>query len=292
MSLPRLASATVIAFTLLSLSTLMQAAQTASCNFTTFNAPSGYSLSQVNGISDDGTVVGQLSNNKTFEIVGFSYTAGSGFTEYEVPKSLNTWTYGLNASGANAGSYQDKNYPENIHGFVLQSGKMTEVNYPKATNTWLFNVNQVGNSVGSFSAGSVTKGFMLVNGDYTAITYPSSQTTFPMAINNNGVVVGYGTSGLVSTGFVWQDGKFTSVQYPGAKYGTGLSGINDSGIIVGNHFSADRIFGFIYENSEFENIDYPDATFAVTGGINNGGVISGQAYFKGGNSVGFTAVCK
>ena len=120
-----------------------------------------------------------------------------------------------------------------------------------------------------------------MNGVYTAITYPSSQTTFPMAINDNGVVVGYGTSGLVSTGFVWQDGKFTTVEYPGAKYGTGLSGINDSGIIVGNHFSADRIFGFIYENDEFENIDYPDANFAVTGGINNSGVISGQAYFKG-----------
>ncbi len=37
----------------------------ASCTFDTFDVPSGYTLNTVEGIGDDGTVVGQLIVNKT-----------------------------------------------------------------------------------------------------------------------------------------------------------------------------------------------------------------------------------
>src|SRR5208282_1124589 len=106
MSLPRLAS--VIAITILLQATVMHASEpTASCTFDTFSAPSGYTLAQVNGVSDEGTVVGQLMDNKTQAFVAFTYSSSGVFTEYTVPKSSSTWMYGQNGSGLNAGSYQD-----------------------------------------------------------------------------------------------------------------------------------------------------------------------------------------
>ena len=117
MSLPRLVAAAFVA--LLLHSSVMFAAQTASCIFETFSAPLGYSFSQIQGVSDDGTVVGQLMNNKTLQFVAFTHSSGGVFTEYAAPKSAATWLYGRNGSGTNAGFYQDSAYPGHIHGFLL-----------------------------------------------------------------------------------------------------------------------------------------------------------------------------
>ena len=65
MSLPRLVSGVIVTFLLHS--AVMFATQTASCTFDTFSAPSGYTLSTVDGVGDDGTVVGQLLDNKTLK---------------------------------------------------------------------------------------------------------------------------------------------------------------------------------------------------------------------------------
>lgn len=289
MNLPRSISAVLV--TLALCSTAMHAA-TASCTFETFSAPTGYTLTQVAGVSDDGTVVGQLVNNQSQQFVAFMRSTGGTFTEYTAPKSLTTWMYGRNGSGMNAGSYQDTAYPENIHGFQLQGGNLTVVNYPKANNTWLFDVNQLGSAVGSFSNNpSLTEGFLLVNGTYTTIVYPKAQATYPFAVNDNGEVVGSYTT-TVSNGFSWQNGTFTIINHPKSKYGTVLTGVNNSGVIVGNRISADKSFAFIYENGVFKNIVYPGGSYSLAGGINNNGLISGQIYLTGGSTLGYTAMCK
>jgi hypothetical protein len=286
-------SLSAIIITLLAYSSALHAAQTASCSFSTFAAPTGYTFSEINGVSDDGTVVGQLVDNKTLQFVAFSRAAGGAFTIYSAPKSSATWLYGSSASGVNAGSYEDSAYPGHMHGFTLQGSEFSEVNYPKAGNTWLFDVSQIGNASGSYSASAtVTKGFILVNGTYTSIAYPNALITNAWAVNDNGEVVGSYVSGPVSNGFAWQNGKFTTINDPGKKYGTALSGVNNSGVIVGYRISADNAFGFIYENGVFENIVYSGAKYTVAGGINNNGLISGQIYFTASNSVGYTAVCK
>jgi hypothetical protein len=290
MSLPRLVPAAFVA--LLLHSSVMYAAQTASCTFDTFSAPSGYSFSQIQGVSDDGTMVGQLMDNKTLEFVAFKRSAGGAFTEYAAPKSAATWLYGRNATGVGAGFYQDSAYPGHIHGFLLRGSTFTVVNHPNAVNTWLFDVNLLGGAVGSFSAGAyVTKGFRLVNGKYTTIGYPNAQVTYALAINDNGDVVGTYSNSLVSNGFLWKNGIFTTINYPYAKYGTVLTAVNNSGVIVGNHLSGDRSFGFIYENGVFKNIVYSGANYTMAGGINNNGLISGEIFFTG-KTLGYTAVCK
>lgn len=293
MSLPRFAYAMVIAAAFVSSPAVLHAAETASCTFNTFSAPSGYLLSAVNGVTDEGVVVGQLIDNQTQALVGFTYSSGGGFTEYSAPKSMGTWLYGRNASGENAGYYQDSAYPEAMHGYLLQGGQFSVVNYPGAANTWLFDVNQLGAAVGSFSASqTVTKGFMLVNGQYTTIAYPNAQLTYAQAINDNGVVAGSYANGFVSYGFLWQNGTFTAVDYPKAKFGTALAAVNNSGVVAGNRFVGDKSMGFIYEDGVFKNIVYSGAKFTMAGGINNNGLISGQIYYSSTNTLGYTAECR
>ncbi len=94
MSFRRFALAIVI--TLLLQSAAMHAATTASCTFDTFAAPSGYSFSLVGGVSDDGTVVGQLLNNSTQQSEAFTRSASGVITKYAAPQSSTTWMYGRN----------------------------------------------------------------------------------------------------------------------------------------------------------------------------------------------------
>jgi hypothetical protein len=291
MNLPRSVSAVMV--TLLLQVAAMHAAQQASCTFDTFSAPSGYAFSQIQGVSDDGTVVGQLIDSSTQQYMAFMRSASGVFTEYAAPQSSSTWLYGRNGTGANTGFYQDNKNPEHVHGFLLQGTKFTTVDHPSASNTWLFDTNITGSAVGSFSAStSVIKGFTLVNGKYSTIAYPNAQVTYAMAINDNGDVVGSYASGAVNNGFLWQNKTFTTIDYPKAKYGTVLTGVNNSGVIVGNHLSGDRDFGFIYENGVFKNIVYSGALFTMAGGINNNGLVSGQIYLTSTSTLGYTAVCK
>ena len=229
MVFPRLTPAIII--TLILQSALVHAAD-AICKFTTFTAPTGYTFSQINGVADDGTVLGQLLNSKTQQLVAFMRSPSGVFTEWMMPNSAVTWMYGRNPGGAIAGYYQDAKRPQNIHGFMLQGSKYSVVNYPNAANTLLFDVNKLGAAVGSFSAGVATKGFLLANGSFTAMAYPNAQLTYPMAISDNGAVVGSYTT-TVFNGFLWQNGKFTTINHKNAKYGTSLTGINNSGVIVG-----------------------------------------------------------
>jgi hypothetical protein len=291
MSLPNPVAAVIVA--LLLHSSQMYAADQASCVFDTFSAPEGYSFSQVNGVSDDGTVVGQLVNDTTQAFVAFTRSPEGQITEYGAPKALTTWLYGYSGTGIQNGFYQDIGYPQHVHGFLLKDGVQTTVNYPKAANTWLFEMNQLGEAVGSYTASpALIKGFELVNGKYTTIAYPEALATYAMAINDNGEIVGTYSSTPISNGFVWEHGTFTTLNFPNAKYGTVLTGVNNSGVIVGNRITSDSDFGFIYENGVFKNIVYPGARSAMTGGINNNGVISGQIYLTSQSYLGYTATCK
>lgn len=262
----------------------------ASCTFDTFDVPSGYTLNTVEGIADDGTVVGQLVDNKTQNLVGFMRSAGGDFTVYSAPKSSMTWLYQQNTTGTSSGSYMDGK--SKVHGFTLVNNNFSAIDYPGAANTWVFGVNKVGAITGSYGGSGSVDGFLLVSGNYTKIVYPKGAVTYPMAVNDNNAVVGSSQNGFVNTGFLWQNGKFTTIDYPKSKYGTALTGINNAGVIVGNRISADRSFAFVYENNTFKSIVYDGAKFETAGGINNNGVISGQIYFTQAKTLGFTATCK
>ena len=281
---------TMLATLVCLLAPALHAGTKASCTFDTFDVPSGYTLNDVEGIADDGTVVGQLVDNKTQNVVAFMRSQSGDFTVYSAPKSSMTWLYQQNSIGTSSGSYLDTK--SKVHGLTLVNGNFAEIDYPGAANTWVFGVNQVGALTGGYGGSGSVNGFLLVNGNYTKIVYPKGAVTYPMAVNNNNAVVGTSMTGAVSTGFLWQNGKFTTINYPKSKYGTGLTGINDAGTIVGNRISADNAFAFLYVNGTFKSIVYAGAKFETVGGINNNGVVSGQIYLTGTKSIGYTATCK
>jgi hypothetical protein len=274
---------------LLSFSAALHATK-ASCAFDTFTVPSKYTLNAVEGIGDDGTIVGQVIDNSTQLLMAFMRSPSGVITVYSVPKSINTGLYGQNALGTSAGNYLDST--SKVHGFTLTNGKFTAMNHPNAANTWLFGVNHVGAMAGSYGGGGAVKGYLLVNGKYTTIAYPGGQVTYPMAVNDSNAVVGSSASGWVNNGFLWQNGKFTTINFPNSRFGTILTGINNTGMIVGNHISADKSFGFMYANGVFKGIVYPGSYYTIAGGINNNGVISGQIFLTPTATIGFTATCK
>lgn len=287
-----IARATVAALTVVWMVQSALAANQADCTFTTFAAPQGYKFAQVNSVSDDGTVVGQLEDKSTGVLVAFSRSAAGQFTTYRSPNSDFTWFNGRNLAGVNVGSYLDNKVPRHVHGIAQSGTGVVEVNYPSADHTWLNGINTTGVLVGSFQKGVGTKGFKFENGKYVTIARSGAQSTTPRAINDNGRVVGTYYDGTLYHGFAWQNAKFSDVDAPNARFGTMLTGVTNGGVIVGNRINADKAFGFIYQDGLFSNIVYAGAKYATAGGINNKGVIAGQVVFSSTNIQGYTAICK
>jgi len=277
---------------LFALSAISFAGNQASCTFTTFSAPMGYAFSQVNDVTDNGTVVGQVEDHNSGAFVAFSRTADGKFTIFDAPNSIFTWFSSRNIAGVNVGSYLDNGRIQHVHGFAQSGNGFVQVDYPNATHSWIYGINTAGALVGSFSKANVVKGFKLYNGKYIVIKYPNAVATTPQAINDNGIVVGSYSDGTKYHGFPWQNGGYKTIDYPTSRYGTVLTDVNNAGVIVGNHLSADRAFGFIYKNGVFANIVYTGAKSATAGGINGNGLISGQIYFSQTNTLGYTAICK
>jgi len=291
MRLPRAAIGLLVS--LLLLSAISFAANQASCTFTTFTAPAGYAFAQVNDVTDDGTVVGQVEDLNSGAFVAFSRSSNGKFTIWDAPNSIFTWFSSRNLSGVNVGSYLDNARLQHVHGFAQAGNGFVQIDYPKATHTWLYGINTAGAVAGSFSfTPGVVKGFKLINGKYTVIKYPNMAVTNPQAINDNSLVVGSYFDGTLYHGFSWQSGKYKTIDYPNSRFGTVLTDVNNFGVMVGNHLSADRAFGFIYKDGTLANIVYSGAKNATAGGINSSGLISGQIFYSQTNTLGYTAVCK
>ena len=261
----------------------------ASCTVTPFSAPSGYTLTMVNGIDDAGVVVGQMQD-KNGNLVGFTRDTKGNFTTFKMQNSGITW-FNRRSSGVNVGSYQDKAMPPATHGFAQQGSNTTTVNYPGSTGTWLTGINKTGTVTGNYLKGTSSKGFSLTNSKYTAIAHSGALSTNPQAISDTGLVVGYYTD-TKTHGFTWKGGKFTTIDHPKSKYGTLLTDVNTAGVIVGSYLSGDHAWGFIYKNNTFYSVTYAGAKSASVGGINNNGVIAGQLFYTLSNQPGYTAVCK
>src|SRR3974390_2836800 len=107
----------------------------ATCTFSTFTVPSGYTLGAVNSIDDSGAVVGQLQDNKTSLFVAFLRTPDGKFTIFKAPSSSLTWYTHRLSSGVNVGTFEDNSATPALHGFAPPGSNFTAVNYPNAANT-------------------------------------------------------------------------------------------------------------------------------------------------------------
>ena len=200
--------------------------------------PPGSVYTQLNGINDDGTIVGMYqdaSNN----IYGFSLSKDGAYTVINYPDAYknDTIPYAINNEGVIAGSYNDGN---KWHGFSL-GGTYGAINYPTVTSgvTFVYGINDEGSVVGYYRnlGADAYQAFSLIDGAYATIDYsewgPQNEA---YGINNEGTIVGYYTtkSSSLPKGFIQSNGAYTTFIHPDSPYhDTALTGINTVGMLVG-----------------------------------------------------------
>lgn len=207
----------------------------------------------VNGISDDGTVVGFYDVGAVR--TGFSRSAAGVVTNLGfVAGSTNTTPLDRNASGAIVGTTDVNATANSANAFLYQNGSFLVSNYSFAgANRTQFNsINNAGQIVGRWrDSAQLFHGLIYDSATNVAISYdlPGALQTHFFGVNDLGQVVGYYTSAsFVGTrGFLLNNAldaiqgndTFSDIIYSGAgQSGTAGSraySINDRGTIVGTY---------------------------------------------------------
>jgi hypothetical protein len=139
--------------------------------------------------------------------------------------------------------------------------------------------NDLGVSIGYSASGQV-----LVNsiGIIPLQLSIANRGFFSSATNNWGSIVGSYNTSSAANGFKrWSNGGTIKLGFPGAS-STFPTSINDFGMIVGNYFVGPSGVqlpqnGFIYYQGRWATLNYPTSLFTDLVGVNNKGVIVGNA---------------
>src|SRR5438105_2487757 len=97
----------------------------------------------------------------TLVVTGFGAapSAGATITTFDPPGSVDTYPYGINASGSVTGYYRDAG--GEYHGFLRTAdGTITSFDVPGTNFTYPRNINNVGAITGSYQGSSNYEGFV------------------------------------------------------------------------------------------------------------------------------------
>jgi probable HAF family extracellular repeat protein len=257
---------------------LEQAPQT--CSFQSVQIQKDYT--SVYGINNNGAMVGTYTPASNPQ-EGFVLLNGT-LTSIEWPGAAYTNGYGINDNGVVVGSYA-KTLMSAEQAYAWSNGKFLGLQYPGALATYAYGINLHNQIVGSYQdAQGVFHGFSYSTRKYTSIDYPGAQSTIVSGINNDGDIVGaYTDSANVEHGFLDQNGSFTIIDYPGAG-NTDPTAVNDRGVVAGTFYNTSYSTwdGFVWINGTFRKISDPSTpTQTAVGGINNAGVLVGNADYSG-----------
>jgi probable HAF family extracellular repeat protein len=288
--------------------------------FTNFDGPSvGSGSTFINGISNNGTVVGFTSDGLTFNNFIANPLTSVSTAQININNSLFANANGINVNGTVVGSDGNNN------AFYLSGSTLTTFvpnNAATPPNNGVaaigFGINDQGTIVGQYTTNQdVSPGFVLKNNMVTTLNAPSGPDVVnAQGINNKGLVVGFylGNDGQTH-GFTYQLGPNTGSvatvnaiadpiipHFPGEPGATfvfsQILGVNDHGIAVGYYDdSTGSQHGFLYNTNtgQYSFLDDPKAAFdngveitQITG-INNSGEITGFYDDASGVAHGFVA---
>jgi hypothetical protein len=219
----------------------------------------GVNFTSVNGVSEQGNLVGSFDANGgggcldpgSGRCRGFHF-GEFGFVEDEpVPGTTDRFDLGMEPSAGFpfVGAYVDVN--GRVHGWREGSFGFMTVDPPEATLTFATGIAENG-IVGRWDTNDgVTHGYRRVGtGDFEPIDVPDARSTVAHGINRALVVVGeYVDQAGLTHGFVFQDGTFETVDFPDAT-ATVVKGISTGGLMVGVYTDADgNEHGFLYTPS-------------------------------------------
>lgn len=271
--------------------TSLPAQTQANCNFKTFDPPSGYIYGfYPNGINHYNTVVGEADGPQAGMGKAFIRYSGGGMTLFAVPKAQYTVFNRRNLNGTSVGWYGTQ--PVTVspgtgsNGLIYTSKSYATLNYPGSPSTELNGINKWNTIVGTALSSGTPKamfGFKYQNGKFTQIKYPGAAQTMVTGINDNGVIVGgYQKGSSQWSGFVLEKGTFKTVTLSPGYVPADIN--NEGEIVSGNEI--------LYPSGKLEIIYLPGSAGTSALGINDLGIISGDASYGTFEFKGFTATCK
>ena len=159
----------------------------------------GAAGTSLNGINDNGVIVGDYWTASNHNYVGFELNAGA-FTIIMHPGSYWTVPQEINNSGVITGGYGTDG-PWN--GFVLQNGTYTTLNDPLGIfGTYLSGINSDGEIVGVYQTYKVDEqGFFYKNGTFTNINVPNAMFETADGVNDSGLITGAASFSEASYGY-------------------------------------------------------------------------------------------
>jgi probable HAF family extracellular repeat protein len=128
--------------------------------FSSFDCPGAEGQTNPHGINNSGVVVGVCNG-------AFVYTNGS-FSYIAYPDKFDTIAFGINDSGAIAGTYRDSD-AGNTHGFLYSGGTYTPLDFPDQIQTYALGINNGGAVVGYANSFTNSEGFVYRNGQFTPL---------------------------------------------------------------------------------------------------------------------------
>ena len=260
-------------------------------SITEFSRPGAF-LTLLFDVNNQGSLVGFSKTGPTDFFNGFVFD-GTSFATLLPPGALGSAATGLSDGGTVVGSYFDSTVIDELgnvqpgpeHGFIFEGGSYSTLDVPGALSTHPRGISPDGRYIsGFYLTDFAVPGFVhdRVNGTFTVVSLPDSLQTIAQGINSSGMLVGDDFILGPPTsrpGFFYDiaTNTRTDVEVAGARR-TALRGIDDAGNVAGFFDLGDRVFhGFVGSVTSYEQIDYPGATGTFVEGMNNAGVLVGNA---------------
>lgn len=197
------------------------------------------------------------------------------YTVIEVPDSVETWAYGINAAGHVVGFYVGNDGTEGA--FLLRNGEYTTFVYPGADWTEARGISPGGDIVGIYGLDDRMHGYLrTADGRFFPVDYPGAINTMAIRISPSGAVVGCFHGENFNTtmyGFRLGDGNYSP--YP--IHSTMHNGLSPDGTtIVGlRQVPGTPQEAYILQNGVYAPFMVPGSLATSAWDVNAGGEIVG-----------------
>jgi probable HAF family extracellular repeat protein len=258
-----------------------------SYNFTDLGAIQANGFSQAHAINATGEITGSAGAGNLGEVFSYSDGTMTGLGTLGGSSGIGN---GINASGEIAG------YSENVKGtyraFLATNGTLADIGDLGGGSAVAYAINDSGQIVGSaVTNGGANHPFLYSNGsmlDLGTLGSPNGNDWWNSAqgINNSGEVVGtsYNAQGNFF-GFAWKNGKMVAMGTLGGAWSQAYA-INNKGQITGLAYTKSGLAHAFVTNCatcKLKDLGPANSTTTTWGfGINDSGVVVGQATFGGG----------